>query len=346
MTAPRHVLVFRFSAMGDVAMTVPVIRLLLKQHPGLQVTFVSNGFLRPLFSGIDRLAFYPADLKGKHNGLKGLFRLYKELRREYSFDAVADLHNVLRTQVIRKFFSFSSLPVTVVDKGRREKKALTRKNNKVMQQLPSTFSRYAAVFDKLGLPVDLTDSLKPLHFSLPDGTPLSQWKKEGYKMVGIAPFASYAEKTYPAEKMKEVINSLMKNKVKVVLFGGGKEEINQLGQWEKELPGVINMAGKISFEEELHYISQLDAMVSMDSANMHLASMYGVPVVSVWGATHPYAGFYGWRQASGNAAQLNLPCRPCSVFGNKPCYRGDLACMNQLLPEIIYQKLQAVLDAN
>jgi ADP-heptose:LPS heptosyltransferase len=80
-------------------------------------------------------------------------------------------------------------------------------------------------------------------------------------------------------------------------------------------------------------------MISMDSANMHLASLFGVPVISVWGATHPYTGFYGWAQPTGNAVQIDLYCRPCSVFGNKPCYRGDHACMEQLPPELILEKL-------
>ena len=87
-------------------------------------------------------------------------------------------------------------------------------------------------------------------------------------------------------------------------------------------------------------MSYIDVMVSMDSANMHLASLVGTTVVSVWGATHPYAGFMGWNQKEENAVQVTLPCRPCSIFGNKPCRRGDYACLRQIEPSDIIQKIE------
>ena len=86
-------------------------------------------------------------------------------------------------------------------------------------------------------------------------------------------------------------------------------------------------------------MGQLDVMLSMDSANMHLASLVGTRVVSVWGGTHPYAGFLGWSQKTEDCAQLDMPCRPCSVYGNKPCLRGDYACMNGITPSQILEKL-------
>ena len=89
---------------------------------------------------------------------------------------------------------------------------------------------------------------------------------------------------------------------------------------------------------------QLDVMVSMDSANMHLASLVGTPVVSVWGATHPYAGFMGFGQKEENAIQLDMPCRPCSIYGNKPCHRGDYACLRDIAPARIINKVEQLLD--
>ena len=90
-------------------------------------------------------------------------------------------------------------------------------------------------------------------------------------------------------------------------------------------------------------MSHLDVMLSMDSSNMHLASLTGTPVVSVWGATHPYAGFMGWGQTEEYAVQIPLDCRPCSVYGQKPCLRGDYACMRNIAPEAIVEKVEKVL---
>ena len=95
------------------------------------------------------------------------------------------------------------------------------------------------------------------------------------------------------------------------------------------------MAGRFSMNDELAEIAKLDLMISMDSANMHLASMCDVPVLSIWGATHPYAGFMGWGQPLDHAIQVELPCSPCSVFGNKACYRGDWACLQQIEPATV-----------
>jgi ADP-heptose:LPS heptosyltransferase len=326
-------------------MTVPVIQLLLQQYPQLQVTVVSTAFVKPLFEGIDRLHFHTADLKGAHKGFKGLYRLYRELKKQYRFDAIADLHNVLRTKVLRSFFTFSGKPIAVIDKGRKEKKELTRPENKVLKPLKSTFQRYADVFEKLQLPIQLKikDGIKKAAIN----KDLQQLKKEGYYLVGVAPFAQYERKMYPLEKLQEVLCLLLQHQeVKVFLFGGGKKEVAVLQQWEAAFSGVTSMAGKMSFKEELEIISGLDVMVSMDSANMHLASLYGVPVISIWGATHPFAGFYGWGQKLENAVQVDLYCRPCSVFGNKPGIRDDLACLYSISPVTVYNQVMNQLTTN
>ena len=144
---------------------------------------------------------------------------------------------------------------------------------------------------------------------------------------------------YPIERMKAVVQTLAAEN-NTILFGGGAEETALLDQWSNEIPNTINAAGNYSFAEELSIISNLDVMISMDSANMHLASLFNVPVISIWGATHPYGGFYGWAQNEKNIVSVNLSCRPCSVFGNKPCWRGDHACMMQIEEKMIIDKIK------
>ena len=337
MTKPRHVLVFRFSSLGDVAMTVPVLKLLLQQHPDLRVTMVSTHFVQPLFEGLDRLSFYAVEPKAKHKGLSGMYRLFRELRSLNKFDSIADLHNVLRTKLLRFFFRFSAISLSVIDKGRKEKKELTRPHDKKLRPLKSTFRRYADVFEQLGLQVQLEAEKGIVRLSVKND--MLQLKQEGYRLLGIAPFALHPEKMYPSEKMKEVIRLLEQHSGIKVLLLGSKNDAVALEQWESQFPHVRSLAGKINFKKELEIISQLDLMVSMDSANMHLASLYGVPVISIWGGTHPYLGFYGWGQSLENAIQVDLECRPSSVFGNKPCPRGDLACLNLISPVSIYEKI-------
>jgi ADP-heptose:LPS heptosyltransferase len=246
--------------------------------------------------------------------------------------------------LIRFFFNTSGIKSAAIDKGRKEKKQITVKINKRLFPLKTTFQRYADVFISLGLPVTLSNAQQPFRkqeLSAAAVPLLSAINKN----ICIAPFAKHREKMYPAEKMRRIIKDLVeKQRHQVFLLGGGKDEAKILSEWADEFPGVINLAGKFSLREELAIISNMDLMISMDSANMHLASLYGVPVVSIWGATHPFAGFYGWAQREENAVQIDLYCRPCSVFGNKPCYRGDHACMELLPEQMITQKIVAVLN--
>jgi ADP-heptose:LPS heptosyltransferase len=338
---PKHILIIRLSAPGDVAMTVPVLHSFQKTCPSVRLSILTNKRLEPLFKGLKASLFF-AETKTRHKGLAGLLKLFRELNstnKDFPIDAVADLHNVLRSQVIRKLYELKGIPVQVIDKGREEKKSLTRKENKILKQLPSSFDRYRNVFNRLGFEFEYNFSsvfeTKPL---LP-GNIISLTGNKNEKWIGIAPFATYKEKMYPLEKMEMVIKQLNCPGQKLFFFGSMAESAI-LEEWENKFPGTVNVAGKLSLEEELILMSHLDVMLSMDSANMHFASLVNVPVVSVWGATHPFAGFLGWKQQPGNVVQVDLFCRPCSVFGNKPCYRHDWACMNLIQPEHISGRIE------
>ena len=339
MATPQHLLVFRFSALGDVAMTVPVVRNLLHQYPRLHLTFVSDPFHAPLFRGIERLEFIGADTKGEYKGLAGLWRLSRKLRREVPFDAIADLHDVLRSKIVRLFLSGRSVRTAAVDKGRQEKKELTRPIDKKLRPLKTGFQRYAAVFSELGLPVTLDRStgLAPKKEMAELPLPV-----RNTKLVGVAPFARHQPKVYYTDLLQKAINEIADQPDTQVLLFGAPGDIKTFDEWCIANPELMSVAGRMKFSQELDLISQLDCMISMDSANMHLASLYGVPVVSLWGGTHPWLGFYGWGQEETDALQVDRPCRPSSVFGNKPCpVHGEQGCMEGITPQMIVERVLA-----
>lgn len=336
----KKILVTRFSAMGDVAMIVPVLKNVLEQNPDVHITLISRDFFKPFFQDIERLSFKAIDLKGKHRGILGIYKLAQELKKE-KFDAYADLHNVLRTQLLRVFLKFSIPNIASIDKGRKEKKALTRKENKKLIPLKTTFERYADVFRTLGLTVYLKQPTlihKKAFLSsvLREKILFDSTKKH----IGIAPFAQHEGKIYPLEKIKTIIKKLAQDtNLQIYLFGGGEKEKKCLEEIAQQNTHTISLVGKTTLEEELQIISHLDIMVSMDSANMHIASLVNTPVISFWGATHPYAGFMGFGQSNENSIQRNdLSCRPCSIYGNKPCWRGDWACLD-VDPYILLEKI-------
>lgn len=339
------ILVIRFSAIGDVAMTVPVIHSLATQYPQHQIKVLSRPNMAALFAHLPpNVSFIGADLKNTYKGFVGLNRLFNELKTE-KFDYIADFHDVLRTKYLRLRFLLNGKKVAHIDKGRKGKKALTRPNNKIKAQQDTSFQRYANVLSRIGLPTKLAfQSIYPQGKAETSPFLSITGSKGADKWVGIAPFATHAGKIYPTERMEQVIQQLdAMSGVRLFLFGGGKKEIEILSSWAEKYPSATCIAGKLKMDAELALMSHLDVMVSMDSGNMHLASLVNTPVVSIWGATHPLAGFMGWNQSEQNAIQMDLSCRPCSVYGNKPCMRKDYACLHGITPNEIVQCIRSII---
>ena len=346
----EHLLIIRFSALGDVAMTVPIVSALAHQYPSLRITVLSRPFARVFFDGLaPNVGFMGADLKGEYRGIKGLNALYRRLTAK-NFTAIADFHAILRSSYLRMRFNIDRYRVEHINKHRAERRALTAPTPaKRLRPIPTAFEGYADVLARLGYPVKpqftsiFTDNDGSLFSAI---APLTGTRAPGEAWIGIAPFAAHAGKVYPIEKMEQVI-ALLGEQVpgcRLFLFGGGKDEQEVFGRWQKQYSHCVNASERLGgLHGELVLMSRLDAMLSMDSANMHLASLVGTTVVSVWGATHPYAGFMGWNQSAANAVQLDLPCRPCSIYGNKPCLRADYACLNGITPQSIVDHVKKAL---
>lgn len=336
---PKHILVIRLSAMGDVAMLVPVLQVLKNNYPNVKITILTRKFLKPLFDkeiiGID-VNFYEADTKGKHKGIKGIYALSKELKKLH-IDAVADVHNVLRSKILASFLF--GIKTKRIDKGRKEKKALVKHTN--FKQLKTTHQRYADVFKSFGFKLDLSTHQFPVKPKLPNLNFINNIAETGKKWIGVAPFAQYAGKMYPLFMMEKVISELA-IKHQLFLFGGGEKEINLLDKIAAKHTQVINVAGKLSLKEELQLIAHLDIMIAMDSGNAHFAAMFGVKTITLWGVTHPYAGFAPFKQQE----QCMLPDLkkypkiPCSIYGNKVCDGYD-DVMHSIPVDTILQKVEA-----
>ncbi|WP_424492829.1 glycosyltransferase family 9 protein [Salinimicrobium sp. GXAS 041] len=343
MKIPKHILVIRLSAMGDVAMMVPVLTNVAQEYPGIKFTLLTKKQFAPLFEDLSNVIVFEADIRGKHKGIPGLKRLAKELRKE-GIDAVADLHNVLRSNVLKAWFSFYGIPVKQINKGRKEKKALTRPENKIFKQLKTTHQRYADVFDALGVPVDVStfESLK-IKTLTPEVRKITGTQPK--KWLGIAPFAQHASKVYPIDLMEEVLKELEKDlQLQIFLFGGGSKEIEILDQWESNYSNATSMAGKVSFKDELALISNLDAMLSMDSGNGHLAANFRIPVITMWGLTHPFTGFAPYGQPKNHQLLPDLekyPQIPTSVYG-KTVPEGYENAMRSISPEMVVKKIKEV----
>lgn len=307
------VLIIRLSAMGDVAMTVPVLQNLVAQYPEKQFYLLTRKNFFPIFElTVPTLQLLEVDPYLK-SGFGGLLRLFFSIRR-HKINVIADLHNVLRTQVLKKLFYFTGVKWISIDKNRNGRKELTAKDKiEDKKPLSPVYKLHQTVFEKLGLPIQLDETLLPNNTSK-------------LNTIGFAPGSKHATKNWVTSNNNELIDFVLSHsRTEIFLFGDPKTE--------KDLLETLSMKSErvktsfhLSLKEQLELMKSLKVLVCMDSANMHLASAVGTPVISIWCSTSPQAGFLGYGQLNDHCVQVELNCRPCSIYGNKPCWRGDLAC--------------------
>ena len=342
MKRVKKVLILRFSSFGDVAIMVPVLRALSKKFPDVEFNLASRPKMAPLFEEFTNINFISLDIENDYKGLNGIFKLFKILKK-LKPTHVADLHFVIRTRLISLLFKILGYKVRSIDKGRRQKKSLTRSKNKYFEPLTPTIFRYSKVFSKLGFSVDITKNKLSYNNYLPE-----KLKEIFYldktKWIGIAPFASFEGKTYPLDLMQQVIVFLQKD-YKIFLLGAGKKEEDLLDVWSKAYLNCWNASKELDFKEQLMTLPFLDVMISMDSLNGHLASNAGIPVITIWGQTHPYAGFAPFGQPEENSIcsdRVKYPGIPTSIYG-KEIPKGYENVFRTISPKVVIEKVLEIL---
>ena len=338
-------LVIRTSAMGDAALTTPVLRAVMLQYPDVEIVMVTRPAFKPFFYSIKGLTLFLIDLRNRHKGFVGLIRLFSDISKTGRFDALIDLHDVLRSKVLRLFFRLQGVPSFVIEKGRGEKRSVI--SGKIRRQLKHSVERYRETFARAGFPVRLAEGpwIIPNHSALENIASIAG--SENDVKIGVAPYAKHKLKMWPEEYMIRLLGMIAeKYRAQFFLFGG-KDESEKLATFQSVIKDAVNTAGTLTLDEELALMSRLDLMIAMDSSNMHMAALSGAKVISLWGGTDPLTGFGAWMQPDDHFIRIpvdDLTCRPCTVFGKGECARGDLACMNWLTPEIVFRKIEKIIS--
>lgn len=336
-----RLLVIRTSAMGDVALTTPALKAMREQYPETDLVLLTRPEFKSFFSSISGLDLFFADFKNRHRGFSGLMRLFRDIGKQYQIDFVIDLHNVLRSKILRFFFRLVNVRSAAIDKGRSEKKSLISGRNK--NQLKHSVERYCDVFARAGFPVvPAKDKSIVPSSELVSKTAIFSGTRSRLN-IGVAPYAKHKLKIWPEKNMVRLLDLIAKNhKCRFWLFGGS-EDSGMLFALQCRIAGSTSLVGKMSLEEELAFMSRLDLMIAMDSANMHMAALVGTKVISIWGGTDPLGGFGAWGQPDEFSIRIpvgELTCRPCTIYGKGECKRLDFACMNWLTPEMVYEKIE------
>lgn len=332
--------VFRFSAMGDVALTMATLATVLKYRHDLKIVMVTRKKFAPFFAHNPRIEVFPCDFDGEHKGPGGLIRLFRQLM-QYQPDYILDLHQNIRTRFLKSLFLLSGKKVFTLNKHRVEKKEII--SGKRLTPVKHVCEQYLDVFKTAGIIEESlhVENLTPL-FKTSEETRLiiDRWVREekAGHFIGIAPFAQHKGKIWPLDRYEKLIE-LLREKYpghKILLFGGGQKEGELLENIARKYPNAQNLVSRFSLEEELELISRTEFFISGDTSNMHFAALMGVKVISIWGATHTLTGFGPLFQPEENKTEISkeiLTCRPCSVYGKEPCRRGDYACLTWIGPE-------------
>ena len=371
MTKKSTTLILRFSSLGDVAMTIPVLRCVSQKYPDDKFIIVTNEQFSPLFDEFENLEVFAVDFKKSYKGFFGLLKLFRNLLKIRP-SKIVDLHSVIRTKIISVLFKLSGYQIASLDKNRRGRKLLTRKKNKIFKPLKSVQLLYQDTFNKIGFSIDLMrDHSFPRLPKLSWANTYFEFRRCDYRedfWIGIAPFAKHKNKVYPFDLMQNLVKSLSKKtfmydgdaytKFTLFLIGHGDSEVKLLDQLKGKDEYTFNIDGITPFpsrdefvdyhdrepnkndifRNELELISNLNLMISMDSANGHIAANYDVPVITLWGHTHPYAGFTTFNYDSKNQFTVDrekFPMIPTSIYGNKNTNGYDDAMRTIKFDEIV-----------
>lgn len=347
-----NLLVLRFSAMGDVALMTPALVAIAAAHPNVQITLVTRGNFAPFFYNIPNVNVIGINLK-KYKGILGLYKLFHELNILGPYHSVIDLHSSVRSRMIGWFFRLKGVKTFKIIKGRREKLQQVRRFKKKLRPLPHTVERYLTVFRKAGfdapirkgpwINVDGDSKIYANEFFKSCGIK----KKEGL-WIGLAPFAGHRLKEWPLHKIENLIPMILEEFPEATIFlFGSKEEAPTLQTLRRSNSRIFLVTGgTLGIRGELGIIEKIDIMIGMDSSNVHIAALMKKPVIGIYGTTHPYSGFGPFAQEDSGVLQVDLPCRPCSIYGNTQCFRKDFACMEMIHPEDVIRRIRVVLNVN
>ncbi len=328
----RRMLIVRFSAMGDVIMSLFAVSALRKTYPDLRITVATKPKFAKFYREIPDIGILELDANGS---LKSLFRIISAAAKS-GVDYVADIHNSLRSRIIRYCLFFTGARIALFRKNRRKRSSIKGKGLDIVPFRHNVL-KFCDVFARLGFPVPVPEQKRQKR-PIPEvfGSKSGRW-------IGYAPFASKSMKIYPRKQSLELIRLMSESYDRVFLFSGPGKELEFVREMELKHANVTGVFGKTDIWGELALMTNIDAMVTMDSSSMHLASLAAVPLVSVWGATHPAAGFMGYGyDIDRNCIQADLPCRPCSIYGEGKCRYDSPRCFETITPEMIMEKVAAV----
>ena len=327
------VLFIRFSSLGDVLLTTPVIRTFRTHFPDAEIHFLTKKPFASLLEynpNIDTLIHFDAE---NESILKLIIRLQKE-----HYTHIIDLHDKLRSALIKRFVKGK---VFTYNKKHTYRKKLLKDRN--LKPISSTLDLYASVLENFNLGLDE----RKLDLFLPDNEEViaaSFLPSDKKRIVTISPGASWYTKQYPTEYYKKIIRNLLDHyDIGIVLIGTGQEKNLTAKLASVSETEILNLGGRTTLIESAVIIKHSDLFISGDCGPMHIAAAFEVPQIAIFGPTHPKLGFAPINP-NAEVLTLNLDCSPCTLHGNNRCPKDYFKCMMDLSPDLVLEHVDKILS--
>jgi heptosyltransferase II len=338
---PQRILVIRFSSIGDILLTTPLLRLLRQAYPAASLEFLTKSAYQDVLRAnpcLDVLHLF--DPQG------GLSPLLHTLRQQ-RYDVVLDLHGTLRSRVVS--YAARARAKLVYNKRIVRRALFVWLKWNTLRALTPVPELYAAPLRRLGL----TAPLPGLEMHLAPGSREAiqaylQEKLPGHAakpLLALAPGAAWSTKRWPVERFAEVAQAMAPARAAAVVILGGAADV-PLGQALRHRLSVpvLDSTGQLSLMHSAALLKQCALLLSNDSGLMHMATALHIPVVALFGPTVQEFGFYPF-QGLARVVSTALPCRPCSSKGSNRCPQGHHRCMQQLSSGQVLTAVQQMWDA-
>jgi heptosyltransferase-2 len=346
MRIPQHILIIRFSSLGDIILASPLIRALRNSFPRATIDFLLKSEYAPLLRYNPHLSKV-IELTGSDK--EELRRLKNDIRGR-NYDTIVDIHNSLRSRWLRMFSG--ARYVYVINKFAVRRFLLVNVKRNLYKDTIPVPRRYLDTAKALGMVADE----QGLEVFIPEETIssvnalMNKFKPEKHAaVIGLVPTAHHFTKRWPAECFVKLGVRLAKeHHAKLFLFGGENEvdycgDIAQMINAESGSAAAESLAGKISILQAAAVLDYCSVVVSNDSGLMHLAAARQRKIVALFGSTVKELGFFPYRTENIVLERNGLACRPCSHVGLDRCPEGHFKCMKDISVDEVVEAVNSLL---
>lgn len=343
----KNILIIRFSSIGDIVLTSPLLRILRKSFPDSNIDFLIRKEYSELVKfnpNVNNIIEFDT-----LEGLRGLYNIANQIKSK-RYDLVLDLHNNWRSNYIKYF---SKAKFYTINKRVLKRFFLIKFKIDLFKEYISVVDKYIETIKFLNVKNDNNglDLFYPDNLSVNFHQKFKDLALENYNLlIGVAPSAKHYTKIWPAQKYIELLSNILQQFNAFVFMFGSKNEADYINMITKAViehtnkNSILNMAGKLSLLETAAVLDRCNLMITNDTGLMHIAAARKRKVVAIFGSTVRQFGFFPYGTENIVVENNNLKCRPCTHIGRNRCPEKHFKCMQDITVDKVFNAFKNILN--